>query len=197
MSHDIIIIARHGKPALSRKVKLTWREYRAWWKKYDEGGLAENQKVPKRLKAWTRKADVVISSSLLRAIESAELASGRAPDFTYDELMEAALPSPALGPLKFRPKSWGTYARIVWFCGWSDGMESHREARARANAMCDTLANHAAGGKIVYVSAHGWFNRMLKGSLMKRGWNCMTQNGDLHWSHRRFERPTDYERTKP
>ena len=192
MSVDTIIIARHGKPALSRKIQLTWREYRDWWKKYDIGGLAEKQKIPKKLKPLAENADVVISSSLLRARESAELASGREPDFIYDELVEAALPPPHLGPLKFRPKTWGTWSRIVWFCGWPDGMESHSEARARANAMCDVLAGHAKDGKTVYVSAHGWFNRMLKGSLMKRGWKCKSQNGDLHWSHRRFERPTNY-----
>jgi broad specificity phosphatase PhoE len=192
MSHDIIIIARHGKPALSRKVQLTWREYRKWWTQYDAGGLAEHQKIPKRLRRWTEKADVVISSSLLRAKESAALASGREPDFIFDELIEAPLPSPHLGPLKFRPKTWGTWSRIVWFWGWPDGMESHGQARKRANKMADVLAEHAEGGKIVYVSAHGWFNRMLKGSLKKRGWKCKSQNGDLHWSHRRFERPTGY-----
>ena len=195
MSIDIIIIARHGKPALSRKIKLNWREYRDWWKKYDAGGLASEQKIPKRLKVWTDKADIVISSSLLRAVESAELAAGRKPDFTYDNLIEAALPSPHLGPLRIRPKSWGTWSRIVWYIGWSDGMETHGEARARANDMCDVLAGHAKDGKIIYVSAHGWFNRMLKGSLMKRGWKCMSQNGDLHWSHRRFERPSNYGET--
>ena len=192
MTIDTIIIARHGKPALSRKIQLTWREYRDWWKDYDSGGLAEKQKIPKKLKALAENADVVISSSLLRARESAELASGREPDFIYDELIEAALPPPHLGSMKFRPKTWGTWARIAWYWGWPDGMESHGEARARANKMCDVLASHAKDGKTVYVSAHGWFNRMLKGSLMKRGWKCVSENGDLHWSHRRFERPTNY-----
>ena len=162
------------------------------WKQYDIGGLAKNQKISKRLKPWAETADVVISSSLLRAKESATLASGREPDFIYEDLIEAALPPPHLGPLKFRPKTWGTWSRIVWYFGWSDGMENHSEARQRANKMCDVLADHAKGGKVVYVSAHGWFNRMLKGSLMKRGWTCKSQNGDLHWSHRRLERPTNY-----
>ena len=193
MSIDTIIIARHGKPALSRKVKLNWREYRMWWKEYDKGGLQAEQKIPKGLTDWTVKADIVISSSLRRALESAELASGRKPDFIYDELIEAALPSPHLGPLKIRPKSWGTWSRIVWYFGWPDGMETHGQARKRANAMCDVLAEHAKDGKIIYVSGHGWFNRMLKGSLMKRGWKCKSQNGDLHWSHRRFERPSNYD----
>ncbi len=189
---DTLVIARHGKPALSRKVQMNWQGYREWWKRYDEGGLKAGQKVPKKLLHWVEKADVIISSPLRRSVESAELASGRAIDLTDIRLVEAALPSPHLGGLKLRPKTWGTYARIAWYFGWSDGMESHKEARARVNEMCDVLAEHASGGKIVYVSAHGWINRMLKGSLQKRGWKMKSQNGDLHWSFRRFERPTDY-----
>ncbi len=171
---------------------MTWRGYRDWWILYDEGGLAEGQKVPKRLLAWVKKADFIISSPLRRSVESAELAAGRPVDLLNAGLVEAALPPPHLFGLKLRPKSWGTLSRIVWYFGWSDGMENHREARARVEGMCDVLAEHAAGGKIVYVSAHGWINRMLKGSLRKRGWKMKSQNGDLHWSFRRYERPTDY-----
>ena len=69
-------------------------------------------------------------------------------------------------------------------------MESHKSARIRADNMSGILADHSKGGKIIYVSGHGWFNRMLKGSLKKQGWKCKSQNGDLHWSHRRFERQT-------
>lgn len=189
-SVDTIILVRHGKPALSRKVWLDWREFRDWWLRYDEGGIKAGQRPPKRVAQWAREADVVLSSPLPRALQSAELAAGRAPDAALPGLVEAALPSPPLGPLKFRPKTWGTIARILWFVGYSDGMETHAEARARADSLCDTLADYAAGGKTVYVQGHGWFNRMLKGSLMKRGWVLKSQNGDLHWSRRRLVRPT-------
>ena len=81
MTNDIIIIARHGKPELSRKVRLNWKEYREWWLKYQISGLKKEQKVPKRLKKWAEKSDIVISSSLLRARESATLASGRGTRF--------------------------------------------------------------------------------------------------------------------
>lgn len=187
---DTIIIVRHGKPALSRKVWLTWRGYRDWWKLYDAGGLAEQQKVPEKLTRLTGDADLVLSSSLRRAVESAEHLFGRAPDVVDPDLVEAALPPPHLGPIKLRPKAWGTLARIVWYVGWSDGMETHAQARARAEKMCDKLDDYAVDGKTVFITAHGWFNRMLKGSLMKRGWKCVSQNGELHWNHRRFERPT-------
>ena len=187
---DVIIIVRHGKPALSRKAQMDWRGYREWWKQYDAGGLAETQKIPKKVTKLAAAADVIISSPLRRAVESAERVAGRPPDEIWPELVEAALPSPPLGPLKLRPKTWGTYSRIVWYWGWSDGMESHTAARARAERICDKLNVEASGGRMVFITAHGWFNRMVKGSLKKRGWKCVSQNGDLHWSFRRFERIT-------
>lgn len=191
MEKDVIIIVRHGKPALSRKVRMTWKGYRDWWQKYDAGGLGENQKIPKKVKALAEKADFLISSPLRRAVETAELLRGKAPDSVDEDLIEAALPSPYFGGLKLRPKTWGVLARIVWYVGWSDGMESHKDARLRANKMAEKLADRASGGKMVLVTAHGWYNRMLKGSLMNQGWKCVSQNGDLHWSHRRLERDTE------
>lgn len=187
---DTIILVRHGKPALSRKVRLTWREFRDWWIRYDEGGIKPGQTPPKKVAQWAQDADLILSSPLRRAVESAELAAGRAPDMTLPGLVEAALPSPPLGALKLRPKSWGTVARILWYVGYSDGMESHSEARARAAAVSVQLEDCASDGRTVYVSGHGWFNRMIKGSLMARGWRCKSQNGDLHWSRRRMVRPT-------
>lgn len=187
---DRIVLVRHGKPALSRKIRLTWQEYRDWWLQYDLGGLNPAQKIPKKVKKIAASADIVISSPLRRAVESAELLTGAAPDKTHPDLIEAALPSPHLGPLKFRPKTWGTWSRIVWYVGYAGGMENHRDARIRVERVCDVLSGEAAGGKVVLVTAHGWINRMIKGSLMKRGWKCVHQNGDLHWSFRTLERKT-------
>lgn len=188
MQNDRIILVRHGRPALSRKVWINWRGYRDWWQQYDAGGLDAIQKIPSDVQYLAGEADIILSSPLRRAVETANLLRSAGPDQLDDDLVEAALPPPHLGPLKFRPKTWGVLARVVWFCGWSDGMESHRKARHRANKMALKLAKHSEGGKTVLVTAHGWYNRMLKGSLMKQGWKCIHQNGDLHWSHRIFIR---------
>ena len=194
VSVDTIILVRHGKPLLSRKVRLTGPEFREWWIKYDLGGIKPGQTPPRKVVKWAQEADIVVSSPLPRAIESAELAAGRAPDRVLMGLVEAALRSPPLGAFRMRPKSWGTVARILWYVGYSDGMESHTEARARAIDVCAELEDCASGGRIVYVSGHGWFNRMIKGSLMARGWRCKSQNGDLHWSRRQMVRPTREEK---
>lgn len=187
---DTIILVRHGKPSLSRKVRLTGPEFRDWWVTYDRGGIDLDQKIPRIVRQWAMEADLVVSSPLRRAVESARIAAGREPDEEWIELVEAALPSPPWVIRKFRPKTWGTIARIMWAAGYSDGMESRTEARARAEVACDRLEAAAQGGKIIYVQGHGWFNRMIKGSLMKRGWRLKSQNGDLHWSRRRLVRPS-------
>ena len=184
MSQDRIILVRHGRPALSRDVKLTWRGYRDWWRQYDEGGLTEEQTIPEEVKRLAGEADIFISSPLRRAVETATLLRAQGPDLIDDDLVEAALPPPHLGPLKFSPRAWGVWARVVWFVGFSDGLESHSAARVRAMRMAKKLAEQASGGKTVLVTAHGWYNRMLKVRLKRLGWDCISENGDLHWNHR-------------
>ena len=41
-----ITLARHGRPALSRKVLLTSQGYRDWWATYEVGGLCKKQTPP-------------------------------------------------------------------------------------------------------------------------------------------------------
>ncbi len=194
---DTIVLARHGKPALSRNVYLNWRDFRAWWQRYDEGGLAQDQKIKPKTAQLAKQADIVLSSTLRRAVETVELAAGRAPDRELAELIEAALPPPHLGPLKFKPKVWGTLARIVWFFGYCDGMEGVDEARIRAKRAAKILQEDAADGKLVFAAAHGWFNRMVGTQLCRQGWKRTENQGDLHWSYRRYERISHVSREMP
>jgi len=191
--YDIIIIARHGTPALSRKIHLTAKQYREWWKRYDLSGLAEGQSAPQKLKRAMENADVIYCSSLLRAQESAIMARGYAPDVIDAEFIEAALPPPPLGPIKLRPKSWGTLSRIVWVFGLVDSEERVTLARRRAKRVATRLSEAASGERMVVLMAHGWFNRMIGTQLRRSGWKMTKNQGDLHWKYRRYERKVDGE----
>lgn len=190
-SKDIIVLARHGKPALSRKVRLTAQQYRDWWNRYDEGGLAQPQKSKKKTITIARQADIVLSSTLRRAIETAQMAVGEKPDKSLAVFNEAPLPPPPLGPLKFRPKTWGVLSRICWFFGMNGGMEAVTSSRIRAKEAASLLETEAAGGKLVFVAAHGWFNRMIGTQLRLKGWRRTENHGDLHWAYRRYERASN------
>ena len=186
---DVIILCRHGEPALSRKTRMNWRGYKFWWGLYDEGGLTPGQDAPQIIKDLARQADIVIASPLLRAVETATLAKGAAPDRLEPLMVEAGLPPPNLGYLRLKPPTWGVLARICWMMGFFGEVESQTQARKRAEQAAAVLSEETSGGKMLFVAAHGWYNRMMRKPLKRYGFVCTEDHGDLHWSYRRFERP--------
>lgn len=191
-----ILIGRHGKPALSRKVWLSAEGYRQWWRAYDEGGLAEKQKIPRKLLNSVAKIDKIIASPLPRALETAKALAGDKPIETNEIFVEAPLPPPPIPSfIKFRPKIWGFVARCTWYVGMHDGLESHEEAKLRASAAADFLDEQATTHKSLAVFAHGWFNRMMRPYLIAKGYECIEDGGDGHWSYRVYQKRISQEIT--
>ena len=124
-----IVLARHGEPALSRKIKLDARAYDRWWAAYEAGGILPGQSPPEALMQAAREADLVFSSTRRRAIETAE-ALGLERPFARDAMfVEAPLPAPRTPAfLRLGPKAWGVITRFLWYVGHDGGQESRRDA---------------------------------------------------------------------
>jgi broad specificity phosphatase PhoE len=186
-----IVLARHGEPALSRKARLSAAGYAAWWAIYEETGLLAGQIAPEALLEHARRANVIISSTRLRSIETARaIADGR--DVQADpNLVEAPLPPPHWpGWIKLRPRIWGVITRFWWwFLNHHDGQETRQQAQARADLAADRLIADAEAGHNVLVIAHGFFNTMVRLSLQRRGWKLVENQGFKYWSFSRLERP--------
>ena len=186
-----ITLARHGEPALSRKVRLNPREYGEFWGKYEVGGLVEGQKAPGFLVEWAREADVIWVSSRRRAIESATILLGEGAGTIVDaRLIEAPLPPPPWPTfVRMTPKVWGFWARFWWW--WFNhhaGQETKADATLRARAVIADIIKSAEDGKNVLVVAHGFFNAMMGLELKRAGWRKVQGRGWKYWSTRRFER---------
>jgi broad specificity phosphatase PhoE len=185
-----ITLARHGEPALSRKVRLSAQEYRAFWARYEIMGLLPGQVPPPHLVKFVDACDVLISSTRLRAVESAEtVGAGRA--FHQEALLvEAPLPPPNWPSwVRLSPRLWGFFARFNWwFFNFHHGEESRGQAEARADQAAAKLEALAAGGQNVVVLAHGFFNVMIGRALRRRGWRRTLREGYKYWSTQRFER---------
>lgn len=185
-----IILARHGEPALSRKVRLTAQEYRDFWANYEIMGLLPGQTPPASLLRFAEGCGTLVASTRLRSIESAQaLCAGKA--FTQEALLvEAPLPPPDWPSwIRLSPKMWGFYARVWWWCfNHNEGQETRVEAQARSDAAAEMLADRAARGQDVVVLAHGFFNFMVGLSLRRRGWRLTRSEGYKYWSMRRFDR---------
>lgn len=184
-----IIIVRHGRPVLNRDEgpRLDWKAYREWWQRYEQSPLAEGQKCPDMLIREIREDAIVISSERPRAMQTADrLARGREVrrDATFNE---APLPPPRW-KTRHLPKTWNKIARVVWLMGHHDGDEHVRDARKRAAKAADMLVEAAADGNDVVLAAHGWFNRMVRPELKKRGWTCVHDGGDKYWSYRIYQK---------
>ncbi len=183
-----IALARHGEPALSRKVRLTSNGYRDWWATYEEGGIRTDQSPPESLKALAARAVALFSSTRRRARETARAVAGER-EVTADVLfIEAPLPPPPLPDfITFRPPLWGFVARVAWYLGYGEGDETRQQAEARAEAAADKLIAASEAGGEVLLLAHGYFNNMIGISLKRRGWKLVDDQGFHYWSVRRFE----------
>jgi len=191
-----ITMARHGRPALSRREWLSAKGWTDWWAAYDRSGLAEGETPMPVLVDIASESDFVVSSTLQRARETARLvAPGR--EFEEDALfVEAPLPAPRLpGWLKMRPAMWGVLSRIVWWFGYHGGGESRRMAEARAEQAASRLEILAEHGDVL-LCAHGWFNRMVGRVLRRRGWRRVYDGGDRYWAWRRYHPPRQGRRRK-
>jgi len=187
-----IITARHGRPDLSRDLKITSAEYGDWWARYDESGLHPDEHPPAGLIDLARDASTVLSSTLPRAIETARQATGGARDVPADPIfVEAPLPPPpAPSFLKLQPGTWGVVSRTFWFWGYApEGIETHMEAWGRVRKITERLAGHAREGDVL-LCAHGYLNWMIDRRLRKEGWARTERDGGNHyWSWRIYEPP--------
>lgn len=187
----MIVIARHGRPALDRHIWINSEEYVAWWAAYDAGGLATDQRVPNGLVEALKACNVLVSSTLLRARETAaQAAPGR--DILFEgQFVEAPLPPPHFPDfLKLRPRVWGVIARFTWYFGYHRDQETRQQAEVRADAGANWLIEKATTHGSVGLLAHGWFNRMLRVCLEAKGWTCIYDGHDSHWSHRIYRLQT-------
>ncbi len=184
-----ILLARHGEPALSRRVRLDAAGYRRWWATYEDGGLLHGQTPPPDLVEAARRAGVVFSSVRRRSQETARALVGT--EFRPDPVfVEAPLPPPPWPPfVRLSPRTWGVVARTAWW--WfnhHEGQESRLRATARARRAARRLIKAAEGGEDVVVLAHGFFNAMIGRELKKLGWRCVSDQGYRYWCAQRFER---------
>lgn len=189
-----IITARHGRPNVSRDLKITARDYGAWWAAYDDSGLHPDERPPADLKALAAAAPLVISSSLPRAIETARALTDGAREAPADPLyVEAPLPPPPVPLLRLRPGQWGVVSRIFWICGFApEGVENHWQTWERVDRIVARLTGLAAEGDVL-LCAHGYLNWMIDRRLRRGGvgiatWRRSAQSGgNDYWSWRVYE----------
>lgn len=167
-----IRVVRHGKPAYRYPARGGWctaNVFNDALDAYDRAGLDP---------AWNRTrrpelaADRLFSSDLPRALETAVLCTGAAPDHMQVSpvFREVPLPRWRPGRLKLPLFVWMAGSRLAWQFGWLGGAEPKQQSLQRVVRAADLLEEAGRETGDVLLFAHGFFLFLLGRELGRRGW---------------------------
>ncbi len=182
-----ISLARHGRPVVRRQGWMDWKGFNEWWHSYETQGLDPTSTAPDNLRQEAQNSNVLMSSPIARARETARAVCGDCPVEVSELFLEAPLPAPPM-PIVMPVDFWWVTGRFYWWLGFTGDFESRREVEARAELAADRVIEAAEIGDVL-VCAHGWFNRMVGRRLKRRGWRIAHNGGDAYWGWRKYLPP--------
>ncbi|GHA53602.1 phosphoglycerate mutase family protein [Pontibacter akesuensis] len=184
-----IFLIRHARPTVSRKGLFSASDASTYISDYDTAQVEEfvlqHEAIPYRQIKKVYCSTLVRSQLTARAIFGEEVALVQEPVFREFERRIFSLPLVRL-PIKV----WLLSARLLWFMGLnSQGIETFREARARARQAADILAQDAAAHQTTVLVAHGLLNGFIRRELRRMGWQTGIKGGNdflaVHVLHRK------------
>lgn len=179
-----ISLIRHGKSKHIDNNKMTCKEFQNWIEKYDSSGVIKEDSYPSETLEKIASANLVITSDLIRSIESAKFLNSNKNAISEPLFRETELPNllTNLCGLKLNPKIWAVILRCLWFSGYSRECESFRNAKDRAKIACNLLVEYAQEHSSVVLVGHGFFNILIAKELQILGWKCQRKINSKHWN---------------
>lgn len=134
-----IVLLRHGKPTLISKRWITSSALSQWIDDYNAASLCHSSVPGKKAQEHAIRAQVIVSSSLKRSIDSAKALTPEKPIRSNQLFKEAELPFAKLGTIQLPPSVWLTLYRLLWFWGYSANAESYSETKNRSEIAASGL----------------------------------------------------------
>ena len=173
-----ITLMRHGKPQLPENGWVTPRGMKQWIENYNNSDV-ETDSIPHECFNAAVSAKLIATSTLKRA-ESSSKALGRKVLMSDSVFSEAELPHALWSAPYLPPKAWAVFFRLLWLCGYSRGVASHKTTRIRAKAAAHQLILAANDGPVLLVG-HGVMNRYIGKELRTLGWTAVCRHDNCHW----------------
>jgi len=178
-----IILIRHGKSAWRKRGWLTPAQFAQWVAAYAAHGISVADPIPERTLQKIKQANIVITSSLPRALCSVQrlLPACLVEENELFREVDTPIPFLHLHFLRLPVQLWLIFARLCWFLGYARGVESRQQAIIRAEKARDLLIPYAEKYGTVAVVGHGWFHRLVGKELEKSGWKRTVSRRTAHW----------------
>lgn len=177
-----INLVRHGKSLYNDKNRITVENYKIWSEYYDSSGVNIEKSYPAFTLEKVSSANLLLTSCLKRAIDSAAYLSPNSQVAASSLFRETELPLlKGFGRIKLRPVIWEFLLRALWLAGFSSKCESFKEAQYRAQEAADILIEFAGKYSKVTLVGHGFFNYLIASELKKHQWKAGSRISFKHW----------------
>lgn len=154
-----IVLVRH------LRVDYTWKwfydsaKYQKACSDYDLAGVISNE-------ARFMAADIIITSTMRRAIETSPLLFGKMPDHIDDSIVEVPIKPFVNTKLIFPKTVWDVMGRFQWRLGCKTQPESYNESKARVDSFVNKYIRQH---KDCIIICHGWTMKLMMTKLKKEG----------------------------
>jgi broad specificity phosphatase PhoE len=183
-----IVLARHGKPEWDERTPIAGHALAGWIQGRDAAPIVAGYPPPPDLVRIAGSSGVLAASPLRRSLESAEAVAPGVPPVVNPLFREVFLPTEIRSGLRLPPKVWSSLARLVWYGGWSPGVESYAEARLRAARAATLLDELASAHASVLLVGHGILNGFIGRRLRQDGWSGPWFRPVRLWSYAVYRR---------
>ncbi len=163
--------------------------YGEWLKKYNAAGITKNRKPPPELVKTIEKFDVVASSDLKRAVDSAQLIVKNKVIIKNPVFREFELPDSKKRYPKFTPGIWSVIFRLLWFVGYSNKSENFQDSKNRIKLSAEKLSDLANKHSEIVLVGHGLMNSFIGMELKKMGWKKKRKRGKGYWCYSEYTKP--------
>ena len=181
-----IYLLRHGKPDYPNASLLNGKQFKQWVVDFNNRGIVPNSNPERKIVQIAKYCNVVLSSSMPRAIDSAKRI-GNNITHTVDPLFnELDIPTTNGQFFKAPLNAWLISLRTLWFMGFRNNCNSFKKERERSSHCSAKLEELAKRHESVMLIGHEFNNKFIGLSLRKNGWHRAKVNNSRYWSLTEF-----------
>ncbi len=174
------ILVRHAKVDIKNNQKIQSTSMQKWVKEYDLADLDGSSLPSTGLIQIAQKADIVVSSSLVRAINSAKLLKV-VPAEKNSIFNEALVPNANIPFFRLKPKSWLVVLRFLLIFGFGKSDTSLQASKQQAKEAMLKLLELSKNYDTTLLVGHGGMNFLIRKELIKEGWSILEKPSNRHW----------------
>lgn len=189
------MLARHGKVNVAGGWIAPW-EIAEWIERYNHADIFRGP-VPSDATIKAQSAGRIVSSTLVRATESAQLLAPKQSILTDEVFREAGLPYSLWRAPQLPAPIWAATFRLAWFRGFSAHAESHAQAKLRARIAAQKLITLARESESVFLVGHGIMNALIAAELKSLGLHGPARPQTKYWQFSSYRLKGTVKSTNP